>query len=146
MAADHSAALWALPFLSFLCEKCLNSVVSDAYQVFDHAQVIARAVTFIKRFQAFAGELLALKTKAHFPLRQQSAIHKQAVLPARDAARAAGLVEPLFVQFVDPRLVADAHAAIHPAGCDQELIHIRSFLSPHQYRCISLTELIEFVR
>lgn len=74
MAADHSAALRALPFLRFLCEECLHSVISDACQIFDHAQMIFRTVTFIQGFQAFAGELLAFKTKAHQPLTQQLAI------------------------------------------------------------------------
>ena len=100
MAADGTATLRAAPLLVFLIQECLDPILPDGFQVFDHAHVVFRAVPLIQRFEHFAGVFAAFITEAHLALCQLFAPVSQvgAVFTARQAARTVGLMETKLIQ------------------------------------------------
>jgi len=127
VTADHFTALRAAPFSLFLLEKFFHAGCSDQFEIFDHAHVVFSPVTLIDGFQPLAGIVLALEAKSHPAFPQQFTLlsHMSAVFPSRDTARAVCLVKPLLIQVFYHELISNAQAAIHPAGSNQNLIHLQ---------------------
>jgi len=121
MAADQAITIWALPNIRFFLQEQFQAIFLDKVQVFDHAHVVFGAIAFIQRFQPFAGESLAFKTKADESFCQVFALvaHVEAVFPPGNASRAIFIIETLLFQIVVHRLITSAQAAIHPAGGDK---------------------------
>jgi hypothetical protein len=72
--------------------------------------VVFGAIAFIQRFQPFAGERLAFKTKADESFCQAFALvaHMEAVFPPGNAARAVFVIEALLFQIIVQRLITSA--------------------------------------
>jgi len=110
MAAYHFAAFRAAPFLFFLFQKHLHTLLFDVIQVFEHAHMVFGAVTLIKGFEAFAGEIFALRTEADqsFPQQMALLLHMGTVLTPRQAAGTIFPLKALFLQIIFHCLIADA--------------------------------------
>lgn len=110
MAADYIVAIAAVPFLFLIFQKTFDSVFPDEFEVFYHAQMVFRAVAFIKGFQTFTGEVMAFVTESHqsFAYKLAVAAHKDAVLAARPAAFTVRPFKTLTVQVLFLRKIADA--------------------------------------
>ena len=120
MAAYYSATIRTSPLLLFFFKESIDTFVPDVFQVLNHAQVIFGAVAFIESFEPAAGEVLAFVTKPHKPFPNQVAIlaHENTVLAAWQATGAVSLLESVLVKVIFQSQIADAHAAVHPAGSD----------------------------
>ncbi len=107
MAANNTAAVRTLPFISFLCEKLIHAVFFYRPEVFNHAHVVFVTISFIKRLESFAWKINALITKTHetFTYKVTVGFHEQAVFTAGNTTRAIFSVKTLFVEIVDHELI-----------------------------------------
>jgi len=119
MAAYYTATLRASPLLFLSFKESINTVISDVFQVINHAHMVKSAVAFVESLQPMAGEILAIVAKSHKPFPQQFTLPSVVtILVARQAAGAVRLPKPLLLQVVLHRQVAGAQAAVHPTGSD----------------------------
>jgi hypothetical protein len=110
MTADGLAAFRAAPLCLFLVHEHLNAMLFDEIQVFQHAHMVLGTVALIEGFEPGAGIIIALKTKSDETIPYQIArvFHEHAMFTARQATGAVLPVEPLFLQIILHRQVADA--------------------------------------
>jgi hypothetical protein len=90
MTANNVSAFRAFPFFRFLLEEAPDTVLSDKFHVFYHAQMIKSSVPFIERFHATAGIISTLVAIADKPFTHEVAVfaHVRTILAARTATRA----------------------------------------------------------
>lgn len=68
VAADHAAAGRAEPALFLVAQESRQAVIPDRAEVFDHAHVVFRAITFVQVFQPLARVSVTLKAETKSPL------------------------------------------------------------------------------
>ena len=68
MAANHFAAVRALPPFCLLSEKVLHSMLFDEIQIFYQTHSVAGLVPVVKGFQSVTWKAIAFKTVSHFAI------------------------------------------------------------------------------
>jgi len=71
MTAYYTATLSASPLLLLSFKELINTIISDVFQVLNHAHMVKSAVALVESLQPMAGEILAIVAKSHKPFPQQ---------------------------------------------------------------------------
>jgi hypothetical protein len=124
MAGYYLSAFRTGPFGFFLFQQFLDAVFPDAFQVFDHTQMVLGTVTGIEIFQRDTRKKFTLKTKPNQSLSQGLAMGLQyAGLPALQTTCAVRIVEALRIDVILPGEVADTYGAVHSTGRNKGFFH-----------------------
>jgi len=96
-------------------------------EVFYHAHMVPGMVAFIEVFQPMTGIIPALIAEPQHSFTKQVAMlfHKCAILAPWQTAFAVSLVEPLVVQGIFHRQVADADTAVHSTRGNEHFFHFQ---------------------
>ncbi len=124
-AAYNHATFRATPFFLFLLQEQFNRVVTNEFQVLNHAHLKLSSVALIQCLKSFAGKEFTLIAETDASLCKQFALvaHMSAVFTPRNTAGAILSVKASFLELLLHCLLIDAQAAVDTALSDYRLFH-----------------------
>lgn len=130
VTTDYVSAIRASPLFCLLCQKASDAMLFYEFEILYHAHMVESTVALIESLEPAARETRAIIAEPHQSVTQQSALlfHECTVLATRQAAGTISPMKSFLFKVVLHRQVADAHAAIHPAGSNQFFMHALFYL------------------
>ena len=126
MATDYSVTIKAFPFFSLFFQEFVYAMFLNEAEIVNEAHAIERAISFVKMFQVFTGEVVAFITVFYLLVQQQIAsfLEKGAFLFSWTTTFTVGHSDTFSFDIMFQSKVATANSTIHTARCNQFLPQI----------------------
>jgi len=121
MYADRTPAGRTPVFLGLPAQELVDAVVSDEFEVLNHAHIVFSSVSSIQMFQTTTGRIVTSKTELHLTFLNDFAVLDFA---SNNANCLIGICCPATGAFVPFSQIGHANPAVHSAWCDQASLHI----------------------